>query len=108
MILPGLQDIGASVDFTGLAEAGIAAGFEPVACAFQSECLAAAGIEALFAAAYAATPDEAARYALAQQIKRLTLPGEMGERFQAMLFARGIDADTLFAPLIEVDRSERL
>jgi hypothetical protein len=32
----------------------------------------------------------------------------MGERFQAMLFARGIDGDALFAPLIAVDRSERL
>jgi hypothetical protein len=32
----------------------------------------------------------------------------MGERFQAMLFARGVDAGALFAPLIEVDRSERL
>ncbi|MGH8190825.1 MAG: class I SAM-dependent methyltransferase, partial [Rhodanobacteraceae bacterium] len=47
LILPGLQDISASVDFTGLAEAGIAAGFEPVAYAFQSEFLVAAGLEAL-------------------------------------------------------------
>jgi SAM-dependent MidA family methyltransferase len=108
LILPGLQDITASVDFTALAEAGIAAGFEPVACCFQSEFLVAAGLEELFAAAYAAEPDEAARYALAQQVKRLTLPGEMGERFEAMLFARGIDADAAFAPLVAVDRSERL
>ncbi|MGH8216022.1 MAG: SAM-dependent methyltransferase, partial [Rhodanobacteraceae bacterium] len=108
LILPGLQDITASVDFTALAEAGIAAGFEPVAYCFQSEFLVAAGLEELFAAGYAAESDEAARYALAQQAKRLTLPGEMGERFQAMLFARGIDADAAFAALIEVDRSERL
>jgi SAM-dependent MidA family methyltransferase len=108
LILPGLQDITASVDFTALAEAGIASGFEPVACCFQSEFLVAAGLEELFAAAYAAEADEAARYALAQQVKRLTLPGEMGERFEAMLFARGIDADAAFAPLVEVDRSERL
>ncbi|HEY3519479.1 MAG TPA: class I SAM-dependent methyltransferase, partial [Rhodanobacteraceae bacterium] len=46
--------------------------------------------------------------ALSNQAKRLTLPGEMGERFQAMLFARGLDARELFAALIEVDRSERL
>lgn len=108
LILPGLQDITASVDFTALAEAGVGAGFEPVAYSFQSEFLIAAGLEELFADAHAAAPDEAARYALAQQVKRLTLPGEMGERFQAMLFARGIDADALFAPLIAVDRSERL
>ena len=108
LILPGLQDITASVDFTALVEAGVGAGFEPVAYAFQSEFLIAAGLDEAFAAARVAAPDEAARYALAQQVKRLTLPGEMGERFQAMLFSRGIDADALFAPLIAVDRSERL
>jgi SAM-dependent MidA family methyltransferase len=108
LILPGLQDITASIDFTALTEAGIAAGFEQVAYCFQSEFLIATGLEASFAAAHAATVDEAARYALAQEVKRLTLPGQMGERFQAMLFARGVDAGALFAPLIEVDRSERL
>jgi SAM-dependent MidA family methyltransferase len=108
LILPGLQDITASIDFTTLAEAGIAAGFEAVAYCFQSEFLVATGLEALFATAHAAAADEAVRYALAQEVKRLTLPGQMGERFQAMLFARGVDADALFAPVIEVDRSERL
>ena len=107
-ILPGLQDITASIDFTALVEAGVGAGFEPVAYAFHSEFLIASGLDAAFAEGYDATQDEAARYALAQQVKRLTLPGEMGERFQAMLFARGRDADALFAPLVAVDRSERL
>ena len=32
-----------------------------------------------------------ARYALRQEAKRLTLPGEMGERFQAMGFAREVE-----------------
>jgi hypothetical protein len=32
----------------------------------------------------------------------------MGERFQAMLFARDLDIGALFAPQIQVDRSERL
>lgn len=108
LILPGLQDITASIDFTALAEAGIGAGFEPVAYAFQSEFLVASGLDTAFAGAREAAPDEVARYALAQQVKRLTLPGEMGERFQAMLFARELDIGALFAPLIRVDRSERL
>jgi len=108
LILPGLQDITASIDFTALAEAGIGAGFEPVSYAFQSEFLVASGLDAAFAGARETAPDEAARYVLAQQVKRLTLPGEMGERFQAMLFAREIDIGALFAPLIQVDRSERL
>ena len=108
LILPGLQDITASIDFTALAEAGIGAGFEPVSYAFQSEFLIASGLDTAFAGARETAPDEAARYALAQQVKRLTLPGEMGERFQAMLFARELEIGALFAPLMQVDRSERL
>ncbi|MGH8164919.1 MAG: class I SAM-dependent methyltransferase, partial [Rhodanobacteraceae bacterium] len=108
LILPGLQDITAFVDFTALAEAGLCAGFELVAYASQARFLLAAGLDAAFAEAYACAKDEAARYALANEVKRLTLPGEMGERFQAMLFARGLVSQALFAPLLEIDRSERL
>lgn len=108
LILPGLQDITASIDFSALRDAGIAAGLAPAAYVFQSEFLVAAGLEALFNAGYASAPDEVARYALAQQVKRLTLPGEMGERFQALLFTRGVDAATVCAPLLAVDRSARL
>jgi SAM-dependent MidA family methyltransferase len=108
LILPGLQDITASVDFTALAEAGINAGYDSMTYLFQSEFLLAAGLDAVFAAAHAAAADEAARYALAQQVKRLTLPGEMGERFQAMLFARDLDAGAVLAPLLAADRSARL
>jgi len=105
---PGLQDITAFVDFTALAESGIAAGFEPISYASQAQFLMASGLDAAFAQAYAQAADEAARYALAQQVKKLTLPGEMGERFQAMLFARGLDSEKLFGPLAAVDRSHRL
>ncbi|HET6905801.1 MAG TPA: SAM-dependent methyltransferase [Rhodanobacteraceae bacterium] len=105
---PGLQDITAFVDFTALIEAGIAAGFDFVSYASQAQFLMASGLDAAFAEAYAQAPDEAAHYALAGEVKRLTLPGEMGERFQAMLFARDLESGQLFAPLIEVDRSERL
>jgi SAM-dependent MidA family methyltransferase len=107
-ILPGLQDITASVDFTALAEAGVGAGYELAAYAFQSTFLIASGLDEEFNTAREAAPDEAGRYALAQQVKRLTLPGEMGERFQAMLFARELDPDAVFAGLLAADRSERL
>ena len=108
LILPGLQDITASVDFTALAEAGVGAGFELASYTFQSEFLIASGLDAAFAAAHAAATDEAARYALAQQVKRLTLPGEMGERFQAMLLTRELDAGAVFPALVAADRSARL
>jgi SAM-dependent MidA family methyltransferase len=105
---PGLQDITAFVDFTALIEAGVAVGFDFVSYASQAQFLMASGLDAAFAEAYAQATDEAARYTLAGEVKRLTLPGEMGERFQAMLFARDLDTEALFAPLIAVDRSERL
>ena len=108
LILPGLQDITAFVDFTALLEAGIAAGFEFVSYASQAQFLMASGLDAAFAQTYAQAGDEAARYASAQEVKKLTLPGEMGERFQVMLFARDLDSERLFAPLVAVDRSERL
>lgn len=87
LLLPGLQDITAYVDFTALAEAGEAAGLTPAACVTQTQLLMDAGIDACFAEAQ--TGDPVQDLALAQQVKTLMLPGEMGERFQAMLLLRG-------------------
>ncbi|HTI97191.1 MAG TPA: SAM-dependent methyltransferase [Rudaea sp.] len=92
LILPGLQDITAHVDFDALIEAGIAAGFEVAASESQAQFLIRHGLEAVFAEAYANAADEAARYALAQQVKRLTLPGQMGEAFGVVRFDTRTDA----------------
>ena len=86
-ILPGLQDLTTFVDFGALAVAGRGAGFEMSGLGSQSDFLVANGLAEIFAAD-SANADEAARYALAQQVKRLTLPGEMGEKFKAIAFAR--------------------
>jgi len=88
LILPGLQDITAWVDFDALAEAGAAAGFREIANVAQSRFLIAHGLDEVFARAYAEAHDETARYGLAQEVKRLTLPGEMGETFGVVGFAR--------------------
>ena len=93
---PGLQDLTASVDFTALAEAGTGAGFDFAGYCSQASFLLGNRLEARLAAHEAATDDEAARYALRQQAKALTLPGEMGERFQVMGFARDVDLDVAF------------
>ncbi len=108
LILPGLQDITASVDFTALAEAAIASAMDPVCYAAQAQFLIAAGLDQCFAAAHAAATDEAGRYALSQQVKYLTLPGQMGQRFQAMLLARELDPATTFPALAAIDRGDRL
>jgi SAM-dependent MidA family methyltransferase len=105
---PGLQDLTASVDFTALAEAGHHAGFELAAYLPQSQFLIASGLQQAFEAAHAEAGDEAMRYALAQEVKHLTLPGEMGERFQVMAFTRGIEAGVLPDDVLLADRSGRL
>lgn len=108
LFLPGLCDLTASVDFTALAEAGCDAGFDLLGYLPQSQWLIGASLPQAFEAAYAQAPDEAARYRLAQEVKRLTLPDQMGERFQAMLFARGINPEVIPADLRADDPWRRL
>jgi SAM-dependent MidA family methyltransferase len=85
---PGLQDITAFVDFTAVAEAGTDAGFELVGYAPQGQFLLASGLPALLEETAAA--DDVERMRRIGEAKRLTLPGEMGERFQVIAFARGV------------------
>lgn len=94
--LPGLTDITAFVDFTALAEAGVGAGFDLAGYCAQSSFLINSGLPERLAG-IEAIDDPVARLARTNEIKRLTLPGEMGERFQAMAFQRGVDIRPLFA-----------
>ena len=93
---PGLQDITASVDFTALAEAGTGAGFDLAGYCTQSGFLLGNGLDALLAAAEARIPDELGKLKLREEVKRLTLPSEMGERFQLMGFERDVDLSAAF------------
>ncbi len=88
---PGLADLTASVDFTALAEAGVGTGFELAGYCSQASFLMGNRLAECFETLYSIAPDEATRYGLAQQVKQLTLPGAMGESFQVMGFARGVD-----------------
>ena len=92
---PGLQDITASVDFTALAEAGTRIGFELAGYCAQAQFLIGNGLGVALEAAQELPEIE--RLRLVQEAKRLTLPGEMGERFQAMGFQRGVDFEPAFA-----------
>lgn len=101
----GLQDVTVSVDFTALAEAGTGAGFEFQGYTSQAAFLMGNGLAERLAAYEASAADEVALHALRQQVKKLTLPGEMGERFQVMGFAR--DASLAHA-FLAGDLSHRL
>jgi SAM-dependent MidA family methyltransferase len=85
----GLQDITAHVDFTALARAGEAGGLRVAGFTSQAQFLLAAGLLE-FAATPAASPED--HWRLANEIKRLTLPSEMGELFKVMALTRRFDA----------------
>ena len=80
----GVQDITAWVDFTRVAEAGVAAGLDVTGFCTQAAFLLATGIESLVAGAVGVV--EAAR--LAGEARRLLMPGEMGEAFKAIALTR--------------------
>jgi len=108
LYLPGLNDLTASVDFTALAEAGRGAGFDLAVYLPQAQFLIGAGLQEVFLSMQGNAIDDHAAYRLAQQVKRLMLPDQMGERFQAMLFSRGFDPLPLPADLLVADQAGRL
>ena len=84
----GVQDITAWVDFTRVAEAGLAAGLDVAGFCTQAAFLLATGIDRLVAAAVG-TVDQAR---LAGEARRLLMPGEMGESFKVMALTRDYEA----------------
>ena len=85
---PGLTDLSAWVDFTRLAEASAASGYQLAGFTTQAHFLAATGLDGEMRHLAGDDPRTAAR--LANEARRLVLPGEMGERFKAMAWMRGM------------------
>ena len=85
---PGLQDLSTHVDFTALARAGEAAGLELSGFTTQAEFLLATG---LLEHGAGLAPESEAYMRFAQEVKRLTLPAEMGEAVKVLALSRGID-----------------
>lgn len=82
LIHVGVQDIGAWVDFTAVAEAAVDSGLRVAGFTTQAHFLIGCGIEG-FMANIAEQP-VTERVQLARQAMVLTLPGEMGERFKVL------------------------
>jgi SAM-dependent MidA family methyltransferase len=85
----GLQDITAWVDFTRVAEASREAGFGLAGFTTQAHFLAGLKIDQEMQLAAGGDANHFAR--LANQARQLMMPGEMGERFKAMAWLRGLD-----------------
>jgi len=88
LILTGLQDISVHVDFTAVAEAALGAGLDVAAYTTQAEFLLATG---LLEACRGVDPASRQHAELTAQIKRLTLPGQMGEAIKVLALARSYD-----------------
>ena len=85
LVLCGVQDITAHVDFTALARAS---GLDVAGFTTQGEFLLGCGLLDLVSGLDPGSPDFVR---LTGQIKRITLPGEMGEAVKVMALTRGID-----------------
>lgn len=90
LILPGLQDITAHVDFTRVAEAGLAAGCTLAGFTTQAAFLLESGLTTHVMVAEQ-TLNEKEKFKLHQAVKTLTLPTEMGEVIKIMGLAKGMD-----------------
>jgi len=94
LILPGLQDITAHVDFSAMAAAALDAGLDVLGFANQANYLIGSGLLELAQEA----ADVRRQLEVAAQLKRLMLPGEMGELFKVLAVGRGVaDAGGGFA-----------
>ena len=84
-MLCGLQDVTAHVDFTALARAS---GLDVAGFTTQSEFLLGCGLLDPISRLEPGSPEFVR---LTTRIKRITLPGEMGEAVKVMALTRGIE-----------------
>lgn len=87
--LPGLQDITAWVDFSAAARAAAAAGLAVAGYATQAHFLLATGI--LQEMDTGAARNQGAMQTVAAELRRLLMPGEMGERFKMLALGRDFE-----------------
>ena len=86
---PGVQDITTYVDFSEVAHAAVDAGFQMLGYTTQAAFLMSGGLADLHQEQV--SDDARQQLLLAQQIKTLTLPSEMGERFKVMGLAKNLE-----------------
>ncbi|MEI2456989.1 SAM-dependent methyltransferase [Lysobacter firmicutimachus] len=95
LLWPGLQDLTASVDFTALVEAGVAAGFDLAGYCNQASFLLGNGLAGVLER-IERIADPVEKQRRLDEVKRLTLPSEMGERFQVMGFEKEVEFGVAF------------
>ncbi|MEM7433023.1 MAG: SAM-dependent methyltransferase [Pseudomonadota bacterium] len=91
LILPGIQDLSAWVDFTAVAEAAHDAGLDVLGYTSQAQFLIHGGLDRALEE-FADLPPSA-QLELSTAIKVLTLPGEMGENVKVLALGKHIDSE---------------
>lgn len=100
LLLPGLQDITAHVDFTAMADAALEGGLEVLGYTSQARFLMNAGLPALLAQL---DPGDVYMHARAMApVQKLLSEAEMGELFKVLAVGRG-----LHRPLVGFARGDR-
>jgi len=102
--LPGLQDITSHINFSAVADSGVAAGMELLGYTTQAQFLVNCGITEVLARVPA---EDAERYLpLSNQANRLMSPAEMGELFKVIAFGKGPEA-AFEGPLVGFKSGDR-
>ena len=91
-VYPGLQDITAFVDFDACADAAEASGFDITGLIEQGQFLLANGLLDE-AQRRAADSEPMAQLAISQQVAKLSLPHEMGEKFKVLALQKDLELE---------------
>ena len=104
LFLPGLADLTAHVDFSAIAQSGVAAGMTLAGFTSQARFLTNCGMLDLLARI--GDPSSSSYLREAAAVQKLLSPAEMGELFKVLALTRGID--DVLRGFREGDRSRRL
>lgn len=101
LIMPGLQDITAHVDFTAMADAALDAGLDVLGYTSQARFLLNAGLPEILIA-QAPQPQELSA------VQKLISEAEMGELFKVMAIGKDLDIEYPLLGFVTGDRRDRL
>ena len=87
LILPGIQDLTAWVDYSAVATAAVKHGFQILGYTAQAQFVLGGGLESVMQSFAELSTDEQLK--LSREVKTLTLPGEMGENFKCIALGVG-------------------
>ncbi len=103
LLWPGLQDITSWVDFSQVAEAAVDLGWTLDGYTTQAHLLIDFELDDVVGARFA-DATATAQLRLAAEVRQLTLPGEMGERFKAISLSRGLTHGLLSPAHVGLER----